>query len=147
MTKFQPGQSGNPGGRSRQNPKIRELAVENSEEALLTVVALMKNKRCAPSTRLAACNSILDRAYGKPGSSVELTGKDGTSLKPDHYEGWTEPAKRIDMARRILWMVHNARSDLAASSNESAKVGVDPLAEPVETQTLGQPETKENWRD
>ena len=145
MTKFQPGQSGNPGGRPRQNPKIRELALENSVEALQTISELMKNKRCAPSTRLAACNSILDRAYGKPASSLELTGKDGESLVADRYEGWAEPAKTIDLARRILWMVHNARSDLAASSNEPAKIAVDDLAEPAEAQTPSQPETKDNW--
>ena len=116
-------------------------------EALQTISELMKNKRCAPSTRLAACNSILDRAYGKPASSLELTGKDGESLKPDHYEGWTEPAKRIDMARRILWMVHNARSELAASSNDSVEIDTDLLTEPVEAQTPGQTDTQDNWRD
>ena len=80
---WEKGKSGNPGGRPRQNPKIRELAQENSQAALQTLISLMKNPRVAPSTRAAAANSILDRAHGRPVSSLELSGLDGEKLNPE----------------------------------------------------------------
>jgi hypothetical protein len=69
--------SGNPGGRPKLKVNLRELAQENSMEALETLVQVMRTGK--PGERLIAANAILDRAYGKPTQSVEMSG-DRTTL-------------------------------------------------------------------
>ncbi|MGB9880386.1 MAG: DUF5681 domain-containing protein [Anaerolineae bacterium] len=62
---FQPGQSGNPGGRPKAEGHVRELARSYTEEAIRTLAELMrtaKNER----VRCAAAEALLDRAWGKP---------------------------------------------------------------------------------
>ena len=75
--KWVKGVSGNPGGRPKLEVSIRELAQENSMEALETLVQVMRTGK--PGERLIAANAILDRAYGKPTQSVEMSG-DRTTL-------------------------------------------------------------------
>ena len=118
---YKKGESGNPGGRPKQDPKIRELAKEHGEEAVLTLVAMMANKRSPPSTRVAAANAILDRAYGKPTSALELTGKEGEAMIPDQYEGWAESAKRVDIARRIAFILKSGQLALAEMNDGKEK--------------------------
>jgi hypothetical protein len=75
--KWVKGMSGNPGGRPKLEVSIRELAQQNSMEALETLVQVMRTGK--PGERLVAANAILDRAYGKPTQSVEMSG-DRTTL-------------------------------------------------------------------
>lgn len=108
------GKSGNPGGRPRQNPKIRDLAQENSEAALQTLITLMNNPRVAPSTRAAAANSILDRAHGRPVSSLELSGADGEKLIPEesdppYLRGLTGFARTVAIARTISFALEEGK--------------------------------------
>jgi hypothetical protein len=73
MAVFQPGQSGNPGGRPRVDPKLRDAAREHTEAALAVIVECLgdTDKRIS----LKAAEIILDRGYGKPPQAV--TGEDG----------------------------------------------------------------------
>ena len=75
--KWVKGVSGNPGGRPKLEVSIRELAQRNSMEALETLVQVMRTGK--PGERLVAANAILDRAYGRPTQSVEMSG-DRTTL-------------------------------------------------------------------
>jgi hypothetical protein len=75
--KWVKGISGNPGGRPKLEVSIRELAQENTMEALETLVQVMRTGK--PGERLVAANAILDRAYGRPTQSVEMSG-DRTTL-------------------------------------------------------------------
>jgi len=50
--------------------KFRELAQALSEEALDVLASLMRDPDVAPSSRIAAANAILDRAWGKPTQPV-----------------------------------------------------------------------------
>ena len=63
--RFQPGTSGNPGGRPRAAHSIQELARQHTTEALDVLVQIMLNEKAPPNARVAAANTLFDRAYGK----------------------------------------------------------------------------------
>lgn len=63
---FQPGKSGNPAGRPKTDLAVRALARECSVSAILTLKALSEDAKTPAAARVQACNSILDRALGKP---------------------------------------------------------------------------------
>ncbi len=67
---FKPGESGNPGGRPKECAEVKELARQYGPEALNKLLELMRGEDARVSK--AAADSILDRAYGKPGQSVDL---------------------------------------------------------------------------
>jgi uncharacterized protein DUF5681 len=60
---FAPGQSGNPRGRPKIDPDVRNLARRHAPDALAKLIALMSHPR--PEIALRACEAVLDRAYGK----------------------------------------------------------------------------------
>ena len=64
--RFQKGKSGNPGGRPKAAYNIQELARKHAPEALDVLVQIMLNEKAPPNARVAAANTLLDRAYGKP---------------------------------------------------------------------------------
>ena len=57
--------NGNPGGRPRTAHNIQELARKHTIEALDVLVQIMLNEKAPPNARVAAANTLLDRAYGK----------------------------------------------------------------------------------
>lgn len=75
---FQPGQSGNPGGRPKEDAEVKSLARTAGPEAIDKLLELMRGDD--RRTALAAAQALLDRGFGKPGQSVELSGPDGEPL-------------------------------------------------------------------
>lgn len=69
---FKPGQSGNPGGRPKEAPEVKALAREYGAEAIAKLVELMRGDD--PRVAKAAAETLLDRGFGKPQQSVELSG-------------------------------------------------------------------------
>ena len=63
---FQPGQSGNPLGRPKEDKTIRELAKAFTADAIETLVSIAKNPKASDSARVQASTALLDRAWGKP---------------------------------------------------------------------------------
>jgi hypothetical protein len=63
---FQPGQSGNPGGRPPENNKLKGLARAHTEEAIKVLYSVMVGEDSKPGERVSAANSLLDRGYGRP---------------------------------------------------------------------------------
>ena len=61
--RFQPGSSGNPGGRPRATHSIQELARQHAPEAIKTLADITKHG--TPGARVSAAIALLDRAYGK----------------------------------------------------------------------------------
>jgi hypothetical protein len=80
--KFQPGQSGNPGGLTKEvAARIREakrLAAEAAPDAVNRLIALMNCGK--PEVEKAAADSILDRAGVKVIKGVEVGDSDGNPL-------------------------------------------------------------------
>lgn len=75
-TRWQPGQSGNPGGRPKVLAEVREAAQQYGPaaiESLAKLAGLVGNgegKAESESARIAAHAHILDRAYGRAPQSV-----------------------------------------------------------------------------
>ena len=61
---FVPGQSGNPGGRPRDEHRVAELARSYTAEAIDTLVELMRHGK-DESVRVPAAQALLDRGWGK----------------------------------------------------------------------------------
>lgn len=68
---FQPGQSGNPNGRRKEDVRVRELAREQTEAAIQALVDALSDEK----TRVSAAVALLDRGWGKPAQAI--TGEDG----------------------------------------------------------------------
>jgi hypothetical protein len=64
------GPSFNPGGRPKAIRPIKDLARENSLEAMQKIVKLMNDED--PRVALAAAIHVLDRAWGKPEQKADV---------------------------------------------------------------------------
>jgi hypothetical protein len=67
-----PGASGNPSGRPRILKDVIDLAREHTGEAVENLVMIMRSEKAPAQARVAACNSLLDRGYGKPMQAVDV---------------------------------------------------------------------------
>jgi hypothetical protein len=76
-TSWKKGQSGNPGGRKKDVGHIQMLAREFTEAALATLVEVMENCQELGASRVRAAECVLDRGWGRPTSTVALTGEGG----------------------------------------------------------------------
>ena len=70
---FSKGQSGNPGGRPRDEQKVAELARSYIREAIDTLVDIMRNGK-DERVRGTAATALLDRGWGKPKVEVVAEG-------------------------------------------------------------------------
>ena len=61
---FAPGQSGNPGGRPKDEHRVADLARSYTTEAIETLVDLMRNAT-EDRVRGTAAQALLDRGWGK----------------------------------------------------------------------------------
>ena len=76
---FQPGQSGNPGGRPKEVGEVRALARQYTAKAIKTLAAIMADESARGSERVAAAVALLDRGFGKPAQAV--TGAEGGPIE------------------------------------------------------------------
>lgn len=85
---FQPGQSGNPGGRPKGEAKVRSAAREHTETAIGVLVASMSDDDAR--VRLAAAQAILDRGWGKPAQAI---GGDPEGVPVSMSVTWIPPSR------------------------------------------------------
>ena len=104
MAKFVKGQSGNPGGRPKDDLGLKELARAYTKEALDTLIEVMQDKEAPHAARLTASCAILDRGHGKPVQMTEITGKDGGAIE-------TMDISDIDIARRVAFILERGTQE------------------------------------
>src|SRR5215467_14442487 len=82
------GQSGNPGGRPKEEVDVRKLARSRGKEA--TLYAILRDEKAPPTARIAASVALLDRGYGRPEQSFtgSLNAHYSISDKPMTAEEW-----------------------------------------------------------
>src|SRR5262249_49138624 len=81
---FQPGVSGNPGGRPKEVREVKVLARERTATAIETLTKIMEDPKAPPAARVAACRELLDRGYGRPESA--LTAKIETTQPTEEFD-------------------------------------------------------------
>lgn len=59
---------------NKATASIRDAAREYTERALLTLAEVMADEEQPAAARVSAANALLDRGYGKPSQSVDVTG-------------------------------------------------------------------------
>lgn len=65
MARFQPGHSGNPGGRPRQDPDVMRALRDMGPLAVRTIREILTDKSAPAHLRLRASEIVLDRVIGK----------------------------------------------------------------------------------
>ena len=76
---FAPGQSGNPGGRPKDEHRVADLARSYTIEAINTLVELMRDGK-DERVRGTAAQALLDRGWGKAKAEV-VTDSEGSYLE------------------------------------------------------------------
>src|SRR5665213_1646532 len=69
--RFVPGVSGNRSGRPKAEAVLRESAQAYGDDSIQTLFALTKSKN--EKIALLACREILDRGYGRPRETIDLS--------------------------------------------------------------------------
>lgn len=80
LKSYAPGQSGNPGGRPKMSPEMKEALSRFGPRAIEILTSIAENTRAKDADRIRAAEVLLDRYYGKPVQQTELTGEEGTPL-------------------------------------------------------------------
>ena len=70
---FKPGQSGNPGGLPKGMHEVKEAARKLTPKAMKVLEDIATNEDQPAAARVAAAVALLDRGWGKPSASVDVT--------------------------------------------------------------------------
>ncbi len=76
-TRFKPGQSGNPGGRPKADPEVREIFKAATPAVARKLISLALNEPgdVPYGHQIAAEQAVLDRALGKPEQQHRVSGQ------------------------------------------------------------------------
>lgn len=100
------GQSGNPKGRPKEDDGgLRDVARAHTKVAIATLVEIMKNKKVPAAARVHAACAILDRGYGKPVQSTELSGPGGKPLE-------VSDVSPLELAKRVAFLLRQGAQEM-----------------------------------
>lgn len=68
---WQPGQSGNPGGRKKVSPEIRKVFEAATIDAAELLCGILRDPSCDVKLRVHAAELILDRVFGKSAQPID----------------------------------------------------------------------------
>jgi hypothetical protein len=75
----------NPPGRPRIDYDLRQAARAHTEEAIRTLVKVMRWSGSDPRSLIMAANALLDRGWGKPAQAITgVDGEDGVTVTIRH---------------------------------------------------------------
>jgi hypothetical protein len=77
---FEKGISGNPGGRPKVIAEVQNLARKHTKKAIARLAYWMESDD--PRASVAACQALLDRAWGKPVQPTEVGGINAALIAP-----------------------------------------------------------------
>lgn len=105
--RFEPGQSGNPGGRPKEFHEFRKLLQEDAAEAHRVLVDLVKEGN------VEALKVFLAYAFGKPAKEVQISGAGGGPLKVGVYDFSKLSDEKVKILEEVLGevVVRNESSD------------------------------------
>lgn len=90
VRKFQPGESGNPGGRAKMDPELKQMLRTASKAAFDYLSALVADTKARHADRIRASEVLIERFYGK--SPQPICGDDeGSAIViklAGELEGW-----------------------------------------------------------
>jgi 2-keto-4-pentenoate hydratase len=110
---WQKGQSGNPNGAKRvtlaNGMTLRDMARSHTDKAIKALVKVMSDEASTDAAVIGAAVALLDRGWGKPAQSVEITGAEGG------------PIETLDVGKApadvLRWIAAQQSSDEAASTH------------------------------
>lgn len=115
------GKAGRPkGSRNRVSREVKEIALRKGPK-MLRLLESLAEKAKDERTQLAAVTEYLNRAYGKPISPTEISGKDGAPIE-------THNVTDIDVGRRIAFVLAKAAKDTPPPEPEALP---DPEPQPT----------------
>ena len=92
LTRFQPGNRANPGGRAKWIDEVRRAAKAKTPAALERLYSIGMNLSgdVPHSVQVTAISHWLDRVLGKPKEGIEISGPDDAPIELVDYSGLTE---------------------------------------------------------
>ena len=131
---FQPGQSGNPGGRPREVGHVRELARQRTEKAVETLATIMEDAKAPAAARVTAAQALLDRGWGRAPQTLNVgsPSEDIKNLTDEELDAQiAEVEARLPPAQRDLLRAafgHEAPGDERKGETPAAVLAETPLA-------------------
>jgi len=106
---FEPGKSGNPGGRSKvrlpDGRTLTDLARELTIEAVETLAEVMRDKQAPSASRVAASTQILNRGWGQAPQTINVT---EVSEAPDLSQMSNEQLEALETLRSLTSLTDSA---------------------------------------
>jgi hypothetical protein len=104
---FQPGQSGNPGGRPRGLTEFRLACRGYTGEALSVLVRVMRDEKKSASARVRAVAELFDRAWGRPVEELRVAGS-MLSVEANASDWPRSREQQLAVARRLAFILSTA---------------------------------------